>query len=263
MSDSTLLGNDFRIGYMKPLKGSWRPVVYTVVNGLAIVDGCIILGTVQEVEQTAAVIRSNPALLTDGAQPFAAGIKGAQYRWEDKIIPYVISSQLPQPQRVLDAIQHWEEKTDFQFPSRDPAKHPNYVEFVPGEGCASSVGCIGGRQIVMLGSGCQKGNIIHEIGHTIGLWHEQSRIDRDEHIEIVWSKVQQAARHNFEQHLNDGVDLGDYDYGSIMHYPPSAFSTDGQATIKPRKALPPGVQMGQREALSGGDIQGVKDLYKP
>ena len=262
MSDSNLLGTDYRIGYVKPIKGPWRPVMYTVVNGLAIVDGCIILGTVQEVEQAAATIRANPGLLTDAAQPFAAGIKGAQYRWAGKVVPYVVSPQLPQPERVASAIQHWEEKTSFRFPKRDPAKHPNYVEFVPGDGCASSVGCVGGRQFVQLGLGCQVGNIIHEIGHTIGLWHEQSRIDRDKYIEIVWSKVQPAARHNFEQHLIDGEDLGDYDYGSIMHYPPVAFSTDGEITIKAKQPLPPGVNMGQREALSAGDLKGVEDLYK-
>jgi hypothetical protein len=68
-------------------------------------------------------------------------------------------------------------------------------------------------------------------------------------------------RHNFLQHITDGDDLGPYDYGSIMHYPPTAFSINNQATIIARQALPPGVVMGQRAALSQGDIDGVHTLY--
>ena len=37
----------------------------------------------------------------------------------------------------------------------------------------------GNRQDITLGAGCTVGNCIHEIGHAVGLWHEQSREDRD------------------------------------------------------------------------------------
>ena len=70
----------------------------------------------------------------------------------------------------------------------------------------------------------------HEIGHTVGLWHEQSREDRDKFIEIIWENVQDGkqpdgtydptkdARANFDQHITDGDQIGIYDYCSIMHY---------------------------------------------
>ena len=75
------------------------------------------------------------------------------------------------------------------------------------------------------------GNAIHEIGHTVGLWHEQSRSDRDQFVKINYQNIVPGMEFNFDQQISDGDDRGHYDYDSIMHYPTWAFSKNNQPTI--------------------------------
>ena len=166
---------------------------------------------------------------------------------------------MPNPSRITDAIAHWQSKTPLQIVPR--AGEADYVRFVNGGGCSSWVGRQGGRQDIVLGSGCSVGNAIHELGHAIGLWHEQSREDRNSFVQINFQNIETGKESNFTQQINDGDDLGAYDYGSMMHYGPTAFSKNGQPTIVAIQPIPSGVVMGQRVALSNGDVAGVKLMY--
>lgn len=59
---------------------------------------------------------------------------------------------------------------------------------------------------------------MHEIGHSVGLLHEQNRSDRDESIKVIWPNVKKGLESQFrkENDHNFGVE---YDLLSVMQYP--------------------------------------------
>ncbi|MDZ4690033.1 M12 family metallopeptidase [Terricaulis sp.] len=233
-----------------------QQVRYTVEDGYAVADGCIILGRVEDIEA-----------LTEAAR--GASVKSVErrlspppYLWPNKTVAYEIDADVSSPERVTGAIAHWQSNTSLKFIRRTPtnrAAFPNYIRFVNQPGCRSAVGCQGGEQLLKLGASCDLGKVMHEIGHAVGLFHEHARSDRDQWVKIVVEKVDLRNRHVLEEKLSGGDEYGEYDYGSIMHYPVDAFTTDRSASIIPLK--PTTARIGQRDGLSKRDIASVEHLY--
>jgi hypothetical protein len=151
-----------------------KPVQYVVIDGDAVVEGDIVLGTVEQVE------RESDVLGAELRGEIASGviITGAQFRWPNCTVPYDIDPALTNQNRVTDAIAHWQANTRFTFVLRTPAnaaQFPDWVTFRPGSGCSAAVGRRGGQQFVNLASTCTTGNTIHEIGHVVGSTGRTSR----------------------------------------------------------------------------------------
>ena len=114
-------------------------------------------------------------------------------------------------------------------------------------------------QRVSIASGCSFAAVVHEIGHAIGFYHEQSRPDRDKYVTIHHQNIIPGAEYNFRKET-DVNSLGvTYDFNSIMHYSARAFAKPGTITISAKeKDLPFGIT----GELSPLDIKQTNLLYK-
>lgn len=185
--------------------------------------------------------------------------------WNNGIIPYKFSENFPgaRQKNIKLAIDLWTKMTNVQFmelTSKNNTQYTDYIVFkeIPGTLCASYVGRQGGEQEVLLSPRCNTMTVVHELGHVIGLWHEQSRYDRDNYVRILWENIPEDKQYNFNQYIDGGEDYGEYNYQSIMHYSAYAFSKNGEKTIEP---LFENIQIGQRDHLSELDIASVNKLY--
>ena len=248
---------------------------------LAIFDGDIVLTSIDSVKTV-----PKPGVKQ------SAGRSNTSFRWSNGVVPYEIDSlySSAEQQQINAAINHWNAVTPYWLRPRNG--ETDYVRFARNTSglCASPVGRQGNRQSIFLDMetavtavACGTGNAIHEIGHSIGLWHEQSRADRDNFVIINFANIQACQSSNFQTYVQsgaDGQDMFDFDFNSIMLYGSFAFARrdiagnllptitrlDGTTFTVNRTGLSPtdiagAVRILTRDASWSGDLFKIVNVY--
>ncbi len=123
------------------------------------------------------------------------------------------------------AMAEWTRKTGVRFFQAD---RMDSLDFIPGDGTDGTIGHWPVGNHVHIQKGATYGAVLHELGHVLGLMHEQQRPDRDRYIRFT-----QFLRDDMKHctaGLNVCVDVAtnfptiktqlqsDYDPCSLMHY---------------------------------------------
>mmetsp|Transcript_43351 Transcript_43351/g.97626 ORF Transcript_43351/g.97626 Transcript_43351/m.97626 type:complete len:371 (+) Transcript_43351:90-1202(+) len=174
---------------------------------------------------------------------------------------------------ALAAMRIWEQKTCILF--RESSTEPSFKRPVTirsdGNGCYANAGYYNSKKQQMnLGEGCHLvGVALHELGHVIGLSHEQERANRDEYVRINEQNIQPDMVQWFKKEAwrDEATASLPYDLSSIMHYDAWAFAlkqdfTEETQTITVlNKDSYGNCRVGQRTELSIGDQLTVSVLY--
>lgn len=230
-----------------------KTVNVRLVDGLVIYQGDIILGKIADLERAEfgakSIFRDSPR----------------DYRWPGGVVPFEFEGNITAAERqtVRQAMQAWENVTPVRFVERN--NQADFVMFRRGtdpDWCFSDIGRLGGQQQVLLNTSqdCSVTTLVHELGHTLGLFHEQTREDRDNHIRILWNNLEEGAcRDAFEEkNIDNGLDIGPYDLNSIMHYDRFGCSRNDNPVYD---TIPAGKPANGGLSISAGDIAAVSWLF--
>ena len=237
------------------------PVTYIVKDGKAVFQGDIIL---EKVAPISSQLRSPSSSIDSVSVAYSKYLwpkVGSQYQ-----IPYIITSGSGDLTNLNTAITQFNNTfSNIKFVARTTETDYVNFNFDPSNNsgqCEATVGRAGGEQAVGGAGGssnpCTVATILHEMGHTVGLWHEQSRPDRNTYISVNYGNLIKGSISNFNQIYDNLVESTLFDYASVMEYPPFSFSRNGGPAIE---SIPAGIPLSNLTGYTAADIDGIERLY--
>lgn len=184
--------------------------------------------------------------------------------WPTNIIPFAIKEGTPSTQHILEAIKYFNENTAVQFVLRTDETDGVLFEGWGEDRCAAYLGTVGGLQPIFIGPNCRTQEVLHEIMHTLGFVHEQSRTDRDRYVRILWENILEGFANQFDI-VPDGYihpytgSVFHFDYESVMLYRPESFAKSPD--LKTIEAIGDGKIAPVHQGLSARDLERLHYLY--
>ncbi|HEY7495513.1 MAG TPA: M12 family metallopeptidase [Candidatus Tectomicrobia bacterium] len=243
------------LGIVYTGKKTYAQLPSTLPEGYTIIEGDIIVSPLSDMPAAARAkfLARGPNLWPGGIVPFEFDAN------VDASDPNVGDPTLSRRARMRWAMQQWENVANVRFDQcqndqcqgqqgsfahiRDSTQDPclgNPLQLCPTNFSEVGPQPSGKQLIIHIGSWNTPFIIAHELGHTLGIWHEQGRADRDYYIQVndgtngTPSNIQAGQGHNFEN--KSGIvypkreyglpDAKTYDFDSVMHYDQCSFSID-------------------------------------
>ncbi len=145
--------------------------------------------------------------------------------WTYRRIPYVFEDRYPFADETRAAMTQWELAAGVFFIERSNEQNYRFVRKpTDGSGSRSYIGMTGGKQDIFINNGYKS---LHELGHALGLIHEQCRSDRDQTITVNWVNIEKGRSNTDFQVSAQSNNLTAYDLSSVMHYPAPATGWGG------------------------------------
>ena len=186
--------------------------------------------------------------------------------WPNSTITYTYDPNFTNRTDFEAAVHHWELFTTLKFVETTNPVDTDLIVLRSSSGlCSATVGYRGNlahSNSVSISSSCEVDEIIHELGHVSGMYHEHNRNDRDEYVTVNFDNIQEAAHFQFtknEDKGNNSLEFGPFDFDSIMLYPSDLFAIDPSA---PSMVKTNGSTFERSTALSKYDIQGIESVYR-
>ncbi|MFM9995167.1 MAG: M12 family metallopeptidase [Phycisphaerales bacterium] len=211
---------------------------------------------------------------------------GPAVYWGLGIVPYAFAANVSaaNQQAMLNTMAMIEQRAGVDF--REHGGDPNWIVIQDSAFNNSPVGVQGGWQIINIADWGNPIIMAHELYHSLGFRHEQSRPDRDTFVTINTGNICGAAvcppgtgagqccacvnalgqciscDFNFAIR-SDASTFGPYDFDSFMHYGRADFSCNGMDTITVNTPWNTQWQnaIGQRDHFSYLDAVVCRGLY--
>ncbi|XP_033726709.1 MAM and LDL-receptor class A domain-containing protein 1-like [Pecten maximus] len=198
-------------------------------------------------------------------------VQNSRWLWPDGKVPYEIATgafSAEQEAIIYKAVAEMKAKTCVNFTPRGIADvtHNDYIYFdnIQGSGCWSYVGKISvGKQDIGLDSSqycLNNPTVLHEMCHAIGMEHEQSRMDRDKYVTMLWDNIKNG-RDNANMKKWDTEDVNPYDYESILQYYLTDFAKSAGTYSMRFNDTALEVLAGSADELTFYDVKDITDAY--
>ncbi|XP_069744365.1 meprin A subunit alpha-like [Narcine bancroftii] len=179
-------------------------------------------------------------------------------------IPYILNDSLELNAKgvILLAFEQYRLKSCIDFKPYEGEE--TFLSFQKLDGCWSFVGDQHSGQELSIGERCDSKAIVeHELLHALGFYHEQSRTDRDDYVNIWWNEIIPGMEHNFVVYDDNYItDLNTpYDYESVMHYAPFSFNKNVSFPTITTKIPAFDEIIGQRLDFSAIDLLRLNRMY--